>query len=76
MILIILLVQHRKKNSINCTKASTKFALSLHYNNDEIYLHVNIKNWKFKVHDNIPWYEFSLWSVSKKFTKDKWMKFH
>ena len=40
LILMIALVQ-QKKNSINFSKADTKFSLSLHYNGDEIYLYVN-----------------------------------
>ena len=32
------------------------------------------KNWKFKVHDNIPWYEFCLENISKDFTEVKMSK--
>ena len=46
--------------------------LSLHYNGDEGYLYVNkTEIYKFKVKDNISWYNFCLGSISKDFTKDE-----
>ena len=45
-----------KKNSINFSKANTKFYLSLYYNDDESYLYVNNSDiYKFKAKDNISW---------------------
>ena len=38
------LVHHRKKFSINFSKANTKLCLSLHYNADNSYLFVNGKD--------------------------------
>ena len=62
----------QKKNSINFSKAKTKFCLSLHYNGDESYLHVNkTEICKFKANDNKSWHNFCLGSISKKFTKDE-----
>ena len=67
---MVVLVQQKKKFSINFSKA--KFCLSLHYNGDESYLYVNeTEICKFKVKDNISLYNFCLGSVSKSFTKDE-----
>ena len=45
--------------SIDFGKAKGTFCLSLHYNSDESYLHVNkIEICKFKANDNISWYNF------------------
>ena len=53
MVLMIALVQ-KKRNSINFSKAKTKFCLSLHYNYDESYLYVNKTDiCKSKANDNI-----------------------
>ena len=72
---MIVLVQQKKKNSINFSKANTKFCLSLHYNGNESYLYVNkTEIQKFKGKDNISQYNFCLGSVSKDFTKDKQSK--
>ena len=61
-----------KKISNDFTKANTTFSLSLHYNSDKIYLHVNkTENCKFKTYDKTPWYEFCLGSVSRDCTKDE-----
>ena len=62
---MIVLVQQRK-NSINLTKENINISLCLHHNECESYFYE--KNCKFKVHDNISWYKFSLESVSKDFT--------
>ena len=62
----------RKKNNISFSRANTKLFLSLHYNGDESYLHVNkTEIYKFKVKFNIIWHKFCLRSASKDFTKDK-----
>ena len=61
-----------KKNSINFSKAKTKFCLSLHYNGDESYFYVNkIEIYKFKAKDKISWSNFCLGSVSQDFTKNE-----
>ena len=61
-----------KKFSINFSKANTKLCLSLYYNGDESYLHVNkTEIYKVKVKDIMSWYNFCLGSVSKGFTKDE-----
>ena len=61
-----------KTFSINFTKSNIKFSSSLHYNGNESYLHVSKKEiCKFKPHDNMPWHEFCLGTVSKEFTKDE-----
>ena len=73
-LLMIALVQ-QKKDSINFSKTNSKFCLSLHYNCNESYLYVNkTQIWKFKVKDNISWYNFCLGSVSKEFTKNEQSK--
>ena len=41
MTLMIVLMEHRKKISVNFTKANTKCSISLHYDGYEINLHVN-----------------------------------
>ena len=47
------------KKSINLSKANTKFCLSLHYDGDESYLHVNkTEICKFKSNGNLSWYNF------------------
>ena len=57
MILTIMLVSQKKKCNINFTKSKTKFYLSLHYNGNNNYLHINKKKiCKFKGHENIPNY--------------------
>ena len=67
---MITLVQ--QKNSINFSKAKTKFCLSLHCNGDESYLYVNkTEICKFKANNNISWYNFCLGSLSKDLTKDE-----
>ena len=49
------------------SRANTKFCLSLHYNGDEIYLYVHkTKIHKFKVKDNVSWYNFCLGRVYHK----------
>ena len=64
--------KEKKKNSINFSKANAKFCLSLHYNVDEGYLYViKTEIYKFKVKDNISWYNSCLRSISKDFTKDE-----
>ena len=61
-----------KEFVINFSKANTNFCLSLHYNGDESYLHVNKTGiYKFKARDNVSWYNFYLRNVSKDFTKDE-----
>ena len=73
-VLMVVLVQQKK--SINFSKANTKFCISLHYNCDESHLYVNKKEiYKFKVKDNISWFNFCLGSLSKDFTKDKQTEF-
>ena len=48
------------------------FRLSLHCHGDSSYFYVNkTRICKFKVQDNIRWYEFCLGNVSKDFTKDE-----
>ena len=48
------------------------YVLSLYYTCDESYLYVNkTEIYKFKTHDNVPWYEFSLEETSKEFAKDE-----
>ena len=65
------------KFTINFTKANTKFSLSLHYNGDEVYLHMNKAGiCKLSVHNNISQHKFCLRSVSTNFTKDKWVEFY
>ena len=60
------------KKSIHLSKANTKFGLSLHYDGDESYMHVNkTEICKFKPDGNINWYDFCLRSVSRGFTKDE-----
>ena len=72
----MVLVQQKKKISINFSTANTKFCLNLHYNGDESYLYVNkTEIFKFKAGDNISWYNFCLGSVSKDFTKMNSAKF-
>ena len=61
-----------EKNSINFSKANTKFRFSLHYNGHESYLYANkTEVYKFKAKDNISCYNFCWRSVSQDFTKDK-----
>ena len=68
-VILILLVQP-KKISINFSKAKTKFCLRLHYNGTNSYLFVNkAEIYKFKAHNNIRWYEFSLGCVWTDFMK-------
>ena len=68
-VILILLVQP-KKISINFSKAKTKFCLSLHYNGTNSYLFVDkAEIYKFKAHNNILWYEFSLGCVLTDFMK-------
>ena len=38
----------------NFTRANTKYSLSLHYNDDESYLHGKTEICKFKAYDKIP----------------------
>ena len=46
--------------------------MSLYNNDNRSYLYVKkTKICKFKAHDNIPWYEFCLESMSKDFAKDE-----
>ena len=46
---MIALVQQGKQNSINFSKVNTKFCLSLPYNGDDSYFHVNkTEIYKFK----------------------------
>ena len=60
-----------KQLGFTFSNANTKFYLSLHYNGDENYLHVNkTETYKFKAKDNISWYNFCLGSLSQDFTKD------
>ena len=59
----------KKKININYSKAKKKFFLSLHYNNDNIYLFVNGREiYKFKTSNknNFP-LQFCLGSISNKF---------
>ena len=75
-VLMIALVQQKKKISIDFSKANTKFCLSLPYNGDERYLYVNnTEIYKFKANDNLSWYNFCLGCVSKEFTKMNRVKF-
>ena len=56
--------------NINFSKPKIKFCLSLHYNGDESYLHVNkTEICKFKANDNTSWYNFCLGSISKNICK-------
>ena len=49
--------------------------LSFHYDGDESYLYINkTEICKFKVKDNISWYNFCLGSVSNDFTRDEQSK--
>ena len=65
------------KFTINFTKVNTKFSLSLHYNGDEVYLHMNKADiCKLNVHNNISQHKFCLRSVSTNFTNDKWVEFY
>ena len=51
-ILLTVLIQQKKKKSINFSKAKTKFCLSMHYSGFNSYLHVNRKEiYKIKIHD-------------------------
>ena len=60
---MIPLVQQRKIN-FSSTKANTIFFSNLHYNDNERYMYLNkTKIFKFKAHDNMPWYEFLLEEV-------------
>ena len=69
MVLMIAL-QQKKYNYFG--KAIIKFCLSLHYNGDESYMHVNkTRICKSKTNDNLRWYNFCLGSVSEDFTKDE-----
>ena len=46
--------------------------MSLHYTSDESYLYVNkVEIYKFKMHDNLCWYEFCVVSLSKDFREDE-----
>ena len=57
-------MMQQKKISINFNKASRKFCLSLLYNGDESYLHVNKTDiYKFKAKNNTIWYNFCLKSI-------------
>ena len=68
-VILILLVQP-KKISINFSNAKTKFCFSLHYNGTTSYLFVDkAEIYKFKAHNNIRWYEFSLGCVLTDFMK-------
>ena len=68
-VILILLVQ-LKKISVNFSKAKTKFCLSLHYNGTNSYLFVDkAEIYKFKAHNNMRWYEFSLGFVLTDFMK-------
>ena len=59
-----------KKN--NFSKAKTKICLSLHCKGANSYLWVfKADVYKFKAHNNIPWHELYLRSVSKDFMKNE-----
>ena len=65
----------QKKLYFNFNKAKSKSCLSLHYNGDKSYLYVNkTEIFKFKVKDNISWYNFYLENISNFFTKDEQTK--
>ena len=69
---MVVLVQQKKKFSINFGNGNTKFCLSLHYNGDESYLHViETEIYKSEAKDNISWHNLCLASISKNFTKDE-----
>ena len=69
---MITLVQQKKKNSINFSKAKAKFCLSLHHSGVKSYFYVNKKDVNIiQGHDNIYRYEFCLGSVSKAFMKNE-----
>lgn len=75
LIVFIIALMQQKKISINFYKTKANFCLSLHYNGAESYLYVNkAEICKFKVKDNIMWYNFCLESMSKVFTKDEQSK--
>ena len=62
----------QKKISVNFSNAKAKYCFSLHYNGVNSYTYINkTEIYKFKVDDEIYWYEFCLGYVSKKFTKDE-----
>ena len=64
------LVHQEKKIDISFSKAKTKFCLSFHYNSDNSYLFVNVKEiYKFKVYNgnvNCPTH-FCLRSISNNY---------
>ena len=69
--LMIALMQ-QKKNSINFSKAKTKFCFSLHHSGVKSYFYVNKANINiFQAYDTICRYEFCLGSVSKAFMKNE-----
>ena len=46
--------------------------MSLHYTSDESYLYINkTEIYKFKMHDNLCWYEFRVVSLSNDFREDE-----
>ena len=56
----------------NFGKVKKAFCLSLHYNGFNSYLYAGkTESFKLKMHDNMCWYEFYLWSVLKDFNKDE-----
>ena len=60
----------------NTSGANAKFCLSLNYNGDESSLYVKKSEMhKFKVKDNISWYNFCLGRVSKALEKMNRVKF-
>ena len=79
MVLMIALDWYSRKTffsclsvTINFSNRKTRFCSSLHYNGNESYLHVNkAESCKFKMNDNIYWYNFCLRSISKDSTKDE-----
>ena len=61
-----------KKCSINFSKRNKIFFLSLHYNGGESYLFLKKTDFcKFKVNNNISWYDFCLGCISKDLTKNE-----
>ena len=70
MVLMIAMAQ-QKINSINFSKAKTKFCLSLHCNGDESYMYIKkTEICKFKVNGNISWHNFCLLNLLEDLTKD------
>ena len=66
MVLMITLVQQKKKLVFNFSETKTNFCLNLYYSGDERYLLINETNiCKFQTNCNIDWYNFPLGSKSK-----------